>query len=65
MIPRSVLTRHLSDACLACWLQVLPMTQSMPEFAGAVAIKHLRAIASGHAEACDVDGSGDWGWPPV
>jgi nucleolar protein 14 len=44
---------------------VLAMTGAMPEFAGAVAIKYLRAIQSGHTQACDVEGGGAFGWPPA
>ena len=44
---------------------VLAMSPAMPEFAGAVAIKYLRAIQSGHSQACDVDTDGEFGWPPA
>ena len=44
---------------------VLSMSNAMPEFAGAVAIKYLRAIQSGHTQACDVDSNGEFGWPPA
>ncbi len=44
---------------------VLAMSDAMPEFAGAVAIKYLRAIQSGHTQACDVEANGEFGWPPA
>ena len=49
---------------------ILSMGQAMPVYAGAVAMKHMRALADGHRQSTsmeyvDVNDEDGWIWPPL